>query len=223
VKRDGQTVWFDVRKLRDSLSGAAHRLVAPKSLDLIGESIERSVIEAQRPVATEEIRAWVEDRLWKVSDLAGIRYAAGAPDATLGRLLRRITGVDRGHVRKRNGELEPFERRKLVRSVRLALGKRRLDGAAVRDAERFADGLARATARAGDPVPTADIGERSLAWLRAQDDVAFLSYLMRHRGLDAEELAQGLRTKHASTDVLRRATERHVPPTNAAEPDSAER
>jgi transcriptional repressor NrdR len=192
VKRGGQVVWFNRRKLHDSLAKAIHRLLSAGDLELLIDSVERRVIESRRPVSAGEIRSWVEERLWRLHPLAGIRYAAGAPDATLGKLLQRVTRVENGYVVKKHGGLEPFDRRKLARSVDLAFGKRSAKEALGRRIDRFADGLAKFVAESSEPIRTAEIGDRVLTWLKDNDEVAFVNYIGLYRDIKPHHLAEEL-------------------------------
>lgn len=198
VKRDGRICWFDGRKLRDSLACAAHRSMSPAELDAIADSIKRRVLQSARPVATEEIRAWVEERLWQHRCLAAVRYSSGGAEATLARLLRHITGVDGGHVQKRGGELEPFDRCKLARSLELAFGKRGVEREVRGRIERFAGKLAKDAADLSEPISTREIGERALAWLEVNEEEAFIRYLVQHRRLCVHRRAELLEVWRAA-------------------------
>jgi len=193
TKRNGQLLWFNRRKLRDSVGRAAHRFISADKLDRLVESIEQRVIAAQRPVTTEEIRAWVETQLWQLHELAGVRYAAAAPGAKLGQVLQRVTHVKHGYVSKKNSQLEAFDRRKLSGSVELALGKRVPDDAFWKRFDGFADKIAEEVAISDEPTSTSEIGRRVLMWLKDNDEVAFLNYLIIYRDLKAQQIMDELK------------------------------
>lgn len=82
--------------------------------------------------------------------------------------LREIT------VLKNDGSREPFDRDKLIRSVRLPLQKRPVDTDAI---ERCVNDIVRVLEQGGDAdVPTKVIGERVMQALADIDPVAYVRY-----------------------------------------------
>ncbi len=94
--------------------------------------------------------------------------ACGARFTTFERVqLRDLTVV------KKDGKREPFDRRKLERSIALACRKR--DIAAER-IERLVSGIQRQLETQGDDVRVDRIGEAVMAGLRALDHVAYIRF-----------------------------------------------
>lgn len=91
----------------------------------------------------------------------------------------RFTTFERVQLRdlvvvKADGRREPFEREKLVRSLKLALQKRPVDADTV---ERAANDIVRNLEQSGDAdVPTKAIGEQAMATLSTLDPVAYVRY-----------------------------------------------
>lgn len=193
VKRDGQVSWFNREKLHESLTRAVHNFLSPEELQALIDSIEQEVVEASHPVKTEQIRRTIEERLENLNALAGLRYSAGASNAAFAQLLQRITHAEHGHVVKKNGRLEPFEPRKLARSIKLAFGKRSAKEAVADSIDRFVEQLACDLAKSSESAKTSEIGDRVLAWLKEHDQVAFVSYIVLYRDLHSHELLAELR------------------------------
>lgn len=82
-------------------------------------------------------------------------------------------------VRKRDGQTEPFDPEKLLRSVRIACKKRPV---ATPSLSEFVDRLeARLAARPGRVVSSREIGDEVLAFLRTVDPVAYVRYASVYR------------------------------------------
>ena len=82
--------------------------------------------------------------------------------------LRELTVV------KSNGDKEPFDRDKLVRSLKIALRKRPVDDERV---EQVVNSLVRQLEALGEPeVTTAKVGEFVMETLRTLDHVAYVRY-----------------------------------------------
>lgn len=82
-------------------------------------------------------------------------------------------------VRKRDGQTEPFDPEKLLRSVRLACKKRPVETPSLSE---FVDRLeARLAVRPGRVVSSREIGEEVLAFLRNLDPVAYVRYASVYR------------------------------------------
>lgn len=77
-------------------------------------------------------------------------------------------------VMKNDGRREPFDRAKLMRSLKLPLQKRPVEEDAV---ERAVSNIVRELERSGEAdIPTKEIGDRALAALSALDHVAYVRY-----------------------------------------------
>lgn len=82
-------------------------------------------------------------------------------------------------VKKRDGQTEPFDPEKLLRSVRLACKKRPVGTPSLSD---FVDRLeSRLSARPGRVVSSNEIGDEVLAFLRGLDPVAYVRYASVYR------------------------------------------
>ena len=82
-------------------------------------------------------------------------------------------------VRKRNGEVKPFERDKLARSVTVALRKRPVDAERV---ERLVSGIVRQLEASGEAeVDAARIGTLVMEALRGLDPVAYVRFASVYR------------------------------------------
>jgi len=82
-------------------------------------------------------------------------------------------------VRKRDGQNEPFDAEKLLRSVRLACKKRPVETASLSD---FVDRLeSRLAARPGRLVSSQELGDEVLGFLRELDPVAYVRYASVYR------------------------------------------
>jgi transcriptional repressor NrdR len=77
-------------------------------------------------------------------------------------------------VVKKDGQREPFDREKVLRSLRIACNKRPVSADAL---EEHAEALERELAESGEKeVPSLVIGERVMARLKALDDVAYVRF-----------------------------------------------
>ena len=108
-------------------------------------------------------------------------------------------------VFKRDGESEPYDRRKLLRSIQIACAKRPITGAEI-------DTLVEAIERELDHREDADVASEELGRmvmdrLRSRDHVAYVRFASVYRNFqDPEEFYQELRDladKEAQTEVRR--------------------
>jgi transcriptional repressor NrdR len=77
-------------------------------------------------------------------------------------------------VVKKDGQREPFDREKVLRSLRIACNKRPVSADAL---EEHAEALERELAESGEKeVPSLVIGERVMGRLKALDDVAYVRF-----------------------------------------------
>ena len=94
-------------------------------------------------------------------------------------------------VSKRDGETEPFDHRKLLRSIEMASAKRPITPAEietiVEDIERELD------RREAGEVTSRDIGEMVMARLKERDQIAYVRYASVYRNFaDVQEFAEEL-------------------------------
>lgn len=96
-------------------------------------------------------------------------------------------------VEKRDGQSEPFDPEKLLRSVRLACKKRPIGTAALTD---FVDRLeSRFSSRPKRSVSSTEIGDAVMVFLRDLDPVAYVRYASVYRSFDSVDAFLGeLRT-----------------------------
>jgi transcriptional repressor NrdR len=93
-------------------------------------------------------------------------------------------------VRKRSGRLEAFNPDKLLDKLRIACNKRPVTEKTLREfAYAFEDAVPL------PEIPSEEIGRRTLAFLRSQDDVAYIRFLSVYRDFDSvdrfiEEIGQ---------------------------------
>ena len=116
----------------------------------------------------------------------------------------RFTTFERVQLRelvviKTNGTHEPFEREKLVRSLRIALRKRPVEDERI---EQVVNSLVRQMEALGEAeLTTAKIGELVMATLRTLDHVAYVRYASVYRDFrstgDFEEFVDTLRKETA--------------------------
>ena len=94
-------------------------------------------------------------------------------------------------VVKKDGAREPFDREKVLHSVRLACNKRAV---AIDRIERFVDELERhLIEREAKEVPSQEIGERVMALLRQLDEVAYVRFASVYRSFrDIDEFRSEL-------------------------------
>ncbi len=92
-------------------------------------------------------------------------------------------------VKKRNGQREPFERRKVLESLRIACNKRPVSLDAL---EQQVDELEQELAASGErELPSLVIGERVMDRLRKLDDVAYVRFASVYRSFrDVDEFMQ---------------------------------
>ena len=92
-------------------------------------------------------------------------------------------------VAKSSGEREPFDRDKLVRSMRIALRKRPIDADRI---DRVANAIVRHLETSGEhDIPSSRIGEMVMAQLAVLDQVAFVRYASVYRDFrDASDFNQ---------------------------------
>jgi len=82
-------------------------------------------------------------------------------------------------VVKKDGKRVPFEREKVLRSLRIACNKRPVSADAL---EEHAEALERELAESGEKeVPTLVIGERVMQRLKTLDDVAYVRFASVYR------------------------------------------
>ncbi|MCX2818098.1 transcriptional regulator NrdR [Haladaptatus sp. F3-133] len=94
-------------------------------------------------------------------------------------------------VRKRHGEIEPFDREKLLGGVLRAVEKRPVSED---EARGIADEVgAEVRANGGEVVETSEIGEKISERLREMDEVAYLRFVSVYKEFsDPDEFAQEL-------------------------------
>jgi transcriptional repressor NrdR len=108
---------------------------------------------------------------------------------------RRFTSYERAQfealmVRKRSGRLEAFNPDKLLDKLRIACNKRPVTEKQLREfAYAFEDTVQQ------PEITSEEIGRRTLAFLRAKDDVAYIRFLSVYRDFDSvdrfiEEIGQ---------------------------------
>lgn len=111
----------------------------------------------------------------------------------------RFTTFERVQLRelmvvKKNGEKAPFDREKLLRSLRIALRKRPVDDERI---ERIVNSIQRQLETLGESeIPTKLIGERVMDHLAALDQVAYVRFASVYRNFreakDFEEFVGSL-------------------------------
>lgn len=99
-------------------------------------------------------------------------------------------------VIKRDGSVEPYDRRKLLRSLRLPCAKRPIP---LSEIESMVDAIEDALLRLGrDEVESRLIGEMVMAQLRTRDRVAYVRYASVYRNFqDIDEFYEELRDLEA--------------------------
>ena len=91
-------------------------------------------------------------------------------------------------VIKKGGKREPFDRRKLERSLALACRKRDISPERI---ERVVSGIQRQLETRGDDVPAAAIGEAVMAGLKSLDHVAYIRFASIYRDFsEASDFAE---------------------------------
>ena len=103
-------------------------------------------------------------------------------------------------VVKKDGEREPFDREKVLRSLRIACNKRPVSADAL---EEHAEALERELAESGEKeVPTLVIGERVMERLKTLDDVAYVRFASVYRSFrDIDEFMVEMSKLVRSKDV----------------------
>ncbi|MFP4175391.1 MAG: transcriptional regulator NrdR [Halobacteriales archaeon] len=100
------------------------------------------------------------------------------------------TEWDGVQVRKRDGEIEPFDREKLLSGVLRAVEKRPVSE---EEAREITDEVEGAVRNSGDVVETSEIGEMVSERLREIDEVAYLRFVSVYKEFsDPDEFAQEL-------------------------------
>jgi transcriptional repressor NrdR len=109
--------------------------------------------------------------------------------------LRELTVV------KSNGVREPFERDKLLRSMRIALRKRPID---VDRIDRVVNNLVRQLESSGESeIPSKQIGEMVMRHLLALDQVAYVRYASVYRNFrEASDFNQLVETLQPESSVV---------------------
>ena len=96
-----------------------------------------------------------------------------------------VIEATRPDVLKQDGRTEPFERTKVLQSLRLACKKRPVGLEALADfAERLEASLSLMPRRV---ITTREVGEASLAFLKSRDPVAYVRYASVYRSFDNVE------------------------------------
>lgn len=96
-------------------------------------------------------------------------------------------------VRKRDGQVEPFDRNKLIRSIQVACAKRPISLAQI---EQIADGIVESLERSDSgELESRAIGEAVMRKLKELDQVAFVRFASVYRNFqDTEEFLEEVRT-----------------------------
>lgn len=105
--------------------------------------------------------------------------------------LRELTVV------KNNNDREPFDREKLLRSMRIALRKRPVEAERV---ERVVNSIVRQLESAGETeIPSKQVGEMAMQALAQLDQIAYIRYASVYRNFreasDFNEFLDGLRVE----------------------------
>ncbi len=106
--------------------------------------------------------------------------------------LRELTVV------KSNGQREPFDREKLLRSLRIALRKRPIDADRI---DRVVNSLVRQLESSGEnEIPSKQIGEMVMIQLQSLDQVAYIRYASVYKDFreasDFNEFVEQLAPEH---------------------------
>jgi transcriptional repressor NrdR len=118
-------------------------------------------------------------------DAASIRRRRQCPEC-----LSRFTTIERVYLRelfvkKKEGRVEPFDREKLFRSIRLALHKRPVDDERI---DRIVTGIVRQFETSGEAeIPSSVIGESIMAALRELDPVAYVRFASIYKDFHEKE------------------------------------
>ena len=105
-------------------------------------------------------------------------------------------------VIKKGGKTEPFDREKLLQSIRIAVRKTQRGAVPIDD---FVDEIEREVTTAIDaPTETRHIGDLIMEKLRHCDKVAYLRYASIHRELDSEKAFRDLLNDLSTDEKTRR-------------------
>ena len=85
-------------------------------------------------------------------------------------------------VQKKDGTLEPFNRRKLHNSIAYAIRKPNRDNEKI---DEFAHRLEQEAMLSDGDMPTVEIGARVLSWLRHSDAMGYLRYASVYKELNS--------------------------------------
>ena len=112
----------------------------------------------------------------------------------------RFTTFERVQLRelvviKSNGQREPFDREKLLRSMQISLRKRPVDQDRL---ERVVNGIVRRLESSGESeIPSKVVGEMVMEALKSLDQVAFVRYASVYRNFrEAKDFEQALAELH---------------------------
>ena len=103
-----------------------------------------------------------------------------------------VIEATRPNVLKSDGKAEPFEPDKVLKSLRLACSKRPIELSALTDfVQSFDAQMSTGTRRT---IPTSEVGDRVLAFLRTLDPVAYVRYASVYRSFnDVDEFIAELK------------------------------
>jgi len=117
----------------------------------------------------------------------------------------RFTTFERVQLReltiiKSNGQREPFDRDKLLRSMRIALRKRPIDGDRI---ERVVNSIVRQLESSGETeIPSTQVGEMVMNTLSTLDKVAYVRYASVYKDFgEVGDFNQFVQTLKADTDI----------------------
>jgi transcriptional repressor NrdR len=118
-----------------------------------------------------------------------------------------IIEATRPDVLKQDGRTEPFERTKVLQSLRLACKKRPVGLEALTDfAEHLEASLSLMPRRL---ITTREVGEASLAFLKSQDPVAYVRYASVYRSFDnVDEFMDELQAIQYESSLIPRASDK---------------
>ncbi len=103
-----------------------------------------------------------------------------------------VIEATRPNVLKSDGKTEPFEPDKVLKSLRLACSKRSIELSALTDFVQSLD--AQVSTGTRRTIPTSEVGDWVLAFLRTLDPVAYVRYASVYRSFDdVDEFIEELR------------------------------
>ena len=112
-----------------------------------------------------------------------------------------VIEATRPNVLKADGKTEPFNPDKVLKSLRLACSKRPIELSVLTDFVQSLDAQVSTSNRR--TIPTSEVGERILAFLRSLDPVAYVRYASVYRSFsDVDEFIDELRRIRAEDDLL---------------------